>query len=76
MMRDVMESFSGAAALAIRQARSYAQRLRDIAALEEINEVILEADLDGVLELVAGKASELTSADHCVLRLVDPSGSR
>jgi GAF domain-containing protein len=73
-MRNVMELFAGAAALAIRQARSYAQRLDDIVALEEINKAILDKGLEHTTQLIAEKAMTLSGATYATLRLVDDSG--
>jgi len=72
--RELIELFASQAAIAIRNARSYEQRVQDVLALVEINKAILSQDPGAVTQLIADKAVELTRADYCVLRLVDSSG--
>ncbi len=66
-----LEILANQAAIAIANARLYQQRIKDIAALQEINSVIGSEELEGIFNLIAQKANELTDATYSTLWMLD-----
>jgi GAF domain-containing protein len=78
--RDLLDSFSDQAAIAIQNARlyeqlqqEYEQRSKDIAALQEINKAVVTEEYSKTLQLIVDKTTAITGANYGVLRLVDDS---
>jgi len=76
------QSFANQAAIAIENARLYQQtdeklqtRVRELAALYAIAEIVNHSDLDAVLQLALDSATRLTGMDSGGILLLDPSTS-
>ncbi len=69
--KTTLRIFADVAAVAIANSKTYEQRLKDIAALEEINSAIGRKELNEIHMLIAQKAMELTNAAYSTLWLLD-----
>lgn len=73
-IKRILELFASQAAISIENTRLYAQRIMDIAALQDINEAVVSKKLDEVSELIVAKAIAVTSGEYSELWLREPSG--
>jgi GAF domain-containing protein len=69
--RQLLSTLTNNAAIAIVSTRNYEQRIKDIAALQEINSAIGQKSLKEIDELISQKAKELTNAAYCTLWTLD-----
>jgi GAF domain-containing protein/CheY-like chemotaxis protein len=70
--RKLLEAMASLAAVAIENNRTYEQRVKDIAALQKINEAVVDADLDGIPQLIADEIVTVMPGEYCSLWLYEP----
>ena len=70
--QELIMALAGSAAVAVNNSRLYEQRVKDTLALSEINRAIVTKKPEE-FELIADRATKITGADYCVIRLVDRS---
>jgi len=69
----LLQSLADQAAIAIENARLYGQRVKDLAALQEVNEAIVSEGWDKVSQLVVDKAVEVMPGEYSSLWLKEPA---
>ena len=68
---DFLQALADLTSVAIENARLYAQRNEDIAALQDINEAVISKDRGEILQLIVDKALEIIPGEYSSLWLID-----
>jgi GAF domain-containing protein len=71
--RQVLGLFADQATVVIENARLYEQRVKDLAALQQVNEAIVSEEWDRVSQLIVDKAVEVMPGEYSSLWLKEPT---